>query len=202
MLKAWEVPRMKDNESFSLSYSLNRNTVNLFGEVDTRMAEMVIAQLQYLDNKFKTDDVPYEDRIITLQINSPGGSITDGLAIYDTMNYIDAKISTVGLGKACSMGAFLLCSGTRGLRKATENCKILIHQPLGGAQGQVTEVLIAANELQNNRKLINRIMSENTGKTVATIKKDTERDNIMTAAEALEYGLIDVVIPSVNKAKK
>lgn len=106
------------NERFSWEYSLNRNTVNLFGPVDTRMAEIVIGQLQYLDNKFKVEDVPPEERIITLQINSPGGSVTDGLAIYDTMNYIDAKIVTVGIGQAASMGAFLLCSGTRGMRRA------------------------------------------------------------------------------------
>lgn len=190
-----------DKERFSLEYSLNRNTVNLFGVVDTRMAELVIAQLQYLDNKFKTDDVPYEDRIITLQINSPGGSISDGLAIYDTMNYIDAKIATVGIGQAASMGAFLLCSGTRGMRSATENCEILIHQPLGGAQGQATDVMIVARRLEKTRALINRIMSENTGKSVATIKKDTDRDNTMTAAQAKDYGLIDIVIPSKNKAK-
>lgn len=195
---------MNQNESerFSWEYSLNRNTVNLFGPVDTHMAEIVIGQLQYLDNKFKVEDVPIEERIITLQINSPGGNVTDGLAIYDTMNYIDAQIATVGIGQAKSMGAFLLCAGSRGLRRATENCEILIHQPLGGAQGQATEVMIAARQLELTRKLINRIMSENTGKSIATIRKDTDRDNTMTAAEACAYGLIDYVIPGVNKAKK
>ena len=190
------------NERFSWEYSLNRNTVNLFGPVDTRMAEIVIGQLQYLDNKFKVEDVPPEERIITLQINSPGGSVTDGLAIYDTMNYIDAKIVTVGIGQAASMGAFLLCSGTRGMRRATENCEILIHQPRGGAQGQASDVMIQARRLEQTRTLINRIMSENTGKSVATIRKDTDRDNTMTAEQAREYGLIDEVIPGLNKARK
>lgn len=191
-----------NNERFSWEYSLNRNTVNLFGPVDTRMAEIVIGQLQYLDNKFKVEDVPMEERIITLQINSPGGVVTDGLAIYDTMNYIDAKIATVGIGQAASMGAFLLCSGTRGMRRATANCEILIHQPLGGAQGQATDVMIKARQLEKTRALINRIMSENTGKPVSAIKRDTDRDNTMTALQAQAYGLIDEVIPCVNKAKK
>lgn len=190
-----------NNERFSWEYSLNRNTVNLFGPVDTRMAEIVIGQLQYLDNKFKVEDVPPEERIITLQINSPGGVVTDGLAIYDTMNYIDAKIATVGIGLAASMGAFLLCSGTRGMRRATANCEILIHQPLGGAQGQATDVMLKARQLEKTRALINRIMSENTGKPVSAIKRDTDRDNTMTAAQAQAYGLIDEVIPCINKAK-
>lgn len=193
---------MNNNEErFSLEYSLKRNTVNLFGEVNTESAQFVIAQLQYLDNKFKVEDVPKEERIITLQINSPGGSVSDGFAIYDTMNYIDAKIATVGLGMAASMAAFLLCSGSRGLRSATEHCEILIHQPLGGRAGQAVDVMLYAQSLERSRKLINRIMSENTGKSVATIKKDTDRDNSMTAEQAKEYGLIDFVIPGQNKAK-
>ena len=109
---------------------------------------------------------------------------------------------SVGLGMCASMGAFLLCSGTRGLRTATENCEILIHQPLGGASGQASDIIIAANHIERTRARLNRIMAENTGKTIRLIQKDCDRDNIMTAAEALKYGLIDVVIPSRNKAKE
>ena len=193
---------METKEGFSREYALNRNTINLFGVIDTAMADFVTSELQYLDDKFKREDVPLEDRIITLQINSPGGSVSDGLAIYDTLNYIDAKIRTVGLGMCASMGAFLLSSGTRGMRTATENCEILIHQPLGGASGQASDIIIAANHIERTRSRLNRILSENTGKPVRTIQKDCDRDKIMTAAEALRYGLIDVVIPSRNKAKE
>lgn len=195
---------MKANdERFSWEYSLKRNTVNLFGFVDTHLAETVIAQLQYLDDKFKADDVPRSKRVITLQINSPGGSVSDGLAIYDTMCYIDAKIATVGVGLAASMGAFLLSAGTRGMRRATENCEILIHQPLlNGVGGQASDIIIAANHIERTRLRLNRILSDNTGKPLKTIQKDTDRDNAMTAAEALAYGLIDEVLPSPNKAKK
>ncbi|MCM1260413.1 MAG: ATP-dependent Clp protease proteolytic subunit [Anaeroplasma bactoclasticum] len=187
------------DEKFSPMYALDRNTVNIFGPIDTAMAEMVISQLQYLDNKFKTKDIPLEDRVITIQINSPGGSISDGLAIYDTMNYIDAKIVTVGLGLAASMGAFLLSAGTKGMRMATENCEILIHQPLGGAQGQASDIILVADHLKKTRDRLNRILSENTGQSIQTIQKDTDRDYIMTAVEAHQYGLIDKVILSKRK---
>lgn len=188
------------DEKFSPMYALDRNTVNIFGPIDTAMAEMVISQLQYLDNKFKIKDIPLEDRIITIQINSPGGSISDGLAIYDTMNYIDAKIATVGLGLAASMGAFLLSAGTKGVRMATENCEILIHQPLGGAQGQASDIILVADHLKKTRDRLNYILSENTGQSVQTIQKDTDRDYIMNAVEAHQYGLIDKVILSKRKA--
>ncbi len=188
------------DEKFSPMYALDRNTVNIFGPIDTAMAEMVISQLQYLDNKFKIKDIPLEDRIITIQINSPGGSISDGLAIYDTMNYIDAKIATVGLGLAASMGAFLLSAGTKGMRMATENCEILIHQPLGGAQGQASDIILVADHLKKTRDRLNYILSENTGQSVQTIQKDTDRDYIMNAVEAHQYGLIDKVILSKRKA--
>ena len=193
---------MQNQEQFSREYALNRNTINVFGVIDTMTADLVTSELQYLDDKFKRDDVPIDERIITLQINSPGGSVSDGLAIYDTLNYIDAKIRTVGLGMCASMGAFLLSAGTRGMRTATENCEILIHQPLGGASGQASDIIIAANHIERTRARLNRILSENTGKPVKTIQKDTDRDTIMTAEEALRYGLIDVVIPSRNKAKE
>ena len=185
---------MREREQFSWEYSLNRNTVNIFGVVDTAMAELVIGQLQYLDDKFKSDDVPMSERIITLQINSPGGSVSDGLAIYDTMNYIDAKIRTVGLGMCASMGAFLLSSGTKGMRTATQNCEILIHQPIGGASGQASDIIIAANHIERMRTRLNNILAANTGKPVKRIQKDTDRDTILTADEAKEYGLIDVVV--------
>ncbi len=192
---------MQSKEEFSWSYSLKRNTINIFEPITAETAERVISQLQYLDDKFRTDEVPVEDRVITIQIDSPGGSVSDGLAIYDTMNYIDAKIATVGLGMAASMAAFLLSSGTRGLRSATENCEILIHQPLGGAQGQASDIIIAANHIERIRTRLNKIMAENAGQPLSKIKKDTDRDTIMSAADAKAYGLIDRVIPSKNKAK-
>ena len=184
---------MKRKEEFSLQYTLKRNTINLFGPIDDNMAEIVISQIQYLvDNG--------ADEII-MQINSPGGSVSAGLAIYDTMNYVDARIITVGVGMCASMGAFLLSAGSRGYRRATENCEILIHQPLGGVQGQASDIIIAADHIKRTRDMLNRILSENTGKPIEAIERDTDRDNIMTASEALEYGLIDTVIPSKNKAK-
>ncbi|MCH5179719.1 MAG: ATP-dependent Clp protease proteolytic subunit [Erysipelotrichales bacterium] len=185
---------MNKEERFSIDYSLKRNTINIFGVIDTNMAEHVINQLQYLDYKFKEDDVPEEDRIITIQINSMGGSVSDGFAIYDTMTYIDAKIRTVGLGMVASMAAFLLSSGTKGLRYATENCEILIHQPLGGASGQASDIIIAANHIAQLRTRINKILARNTNQTLETIIKDTERDTILIAGDAKKYGLIDEVI--------
>ena len=185
---------MRSKEEFSLDYSLKRNTVNIFGVINDAMAELVISQLQYLDDNGAEE--------ITLQINSPGGSVSAGLAIYDTMNFIKARIVTVGIGMAASMGAFLLSSGSRGYRRATENCEILIHQPLGGAQGQASDIIIAANHLERTRKRLNEILAANTGKSIRTIQSDTDRDKILTAEEALKYGLIDAVIPSRNKAKE
>lgn len=193
---------MQDNEkNFSPFLPIERNTINLFGEIDGKMSEMVIAQLQYIDDKFNRDDVPKEERVITIQINSPGGSVTDGLALLDTMNYIDAKIRTVGLGMCASMAAVLLSAGTRGMRCATENCEVLIHQPLGGVSGQASDILIAANRIKNVREKLNGILSENTGQSLQRIEKDTDRDTIFTAEQALKYGLIDEVFPSISKAK-
>lgn len=180
-------------EEFSSLYSLKRNTINIFGPIDDRMAELVIAQLQYLEDK--------EVEEIIMQINSPGGSVSAGLAIYDTMNYIKARIVTVGLGMAASMGAFLLSAGSKGYRRATANTEVLIHQPLGGAQGQASDIIIAANHIKRTRENLNRILSENTGKPLRVITKDTDRDYTMTARQALEYGIIDEVIPSPNKAR-
>lgn len=189
------------DEKFSREYALKRNTINIFGEINTAMAEYVISQLQYLDDRFKTERTPEKDRVITIQINSPGGSVTDGLAIYDTMNYVEAKIATVGIGMAASMGAFLLSAGTKGMRSCTENCEVLIHQPLGGASGQAEDIILAANHIKRTRDRLNRILSENTGKTISKIAKDTDRDNAMTAQQAFEYGLIDRVLPRRNKGE-
>ena len=185
---------MDNREEFSFNYSIEHNTINVFGVIDDRMAELVIAQLQYLDNKGAEE--------ITIQINSPGGSVSAGLAIYDTMNFVKARIVTVALGTVASMAAFLLSAGSRGYRRATANSEILIHQPLGGAQGQASDIIIAANHIKRTRDCLNRILSENTGKPIEIIEQDTDRDKILTAEEALEYGLIDEVIPSRNKAKE
>ena len=183
----------KRNEQYSPQYALSRNTVNIFGPIDDEMAQSVISQLQYLEDNGAEE--------ITLQICSPGGSVSAGLAIYDTMNYIKARVVTVGIGMCASMGAFLLSAGSRGFRRVTQNCEILIHQPLGGAQGQASDIIIAADHIKRTRDRINRILAENTEQTLENIEKDTDRDKIMTSTEALEYGLIDEVIPSINKAK-
>ena len=185
---------MDNREQFSFNYSIEHNTINIFGPIDDRMAELVIAQLQYLDNKGAEE--------ITIQINSPGGSVSAGMAIYDTMNFVKAKIITVALGTAASMGAFLLSAGSKGYRRATANSEILIHQPLGGASGQASDIIIAANHIKHTRDRINRILADNTGKPIEIIEQDTDRDKILSAEEALQYGLIDEIIPSVNKAKE
>ena len=183
----------KRSEQYSPQYALSHNTVNIFGPIDDEMAQSVISQLQYLEDNGAEE--------ITLQICSPGGSVSAGLAIYDTMNYIKARVVTVGIGMCASMGAFLLSAGSKGYRKATQNCEILIHQPLGGAQGQASDIIIAADHIKRTRERINRILAENTEQPIENIEKDTDRDKIMTSTEALEYGLIDEVIPSINKAK-
>lgn len=180
-------------EEFSPLYSLKRNTINLFGAIDDNMAELVIAQLQYLEDKGAEE--------IIMQINSPGGSVSAGLAIYDTMNFVKARIVTVGLGMAASMGAFLLSAGSKGYRRATANTEVLIHQPLGGAQGQASDIIIAAKHIERTRENLNRILAENTGKPLRVITKDTDRDYTMTARQALEYGIIDEVIAAPNKAR-
>ena len=186
--------QIRTKENFSLQYSLDHNTVNIIGEIDDNMMELVVAQLLYLDSTGAEE--------IVIQINSPGGSVTAGMAIYDTMNYIKARIVTIGLGLCASMGAFLLSAGSYGHRFATENCEVLIHQPLGGAQGQATDIMIAARHIERVRENMNRILSENTGKSIEQIHIDTDRDYIMSAKEAKEYGLIDHVIEAKNKAKR
>ena len=166
---------------------LNDRIIMLHDEVNTATASVVVAQLLFLESQDPTKD-------ISLYINSPGGSVTDGLAIYDTMQYIKCDVSTICMGMAASMGAFLLSAGTKGKRLALPNSTIMIHQPLGGYKGQATDMEIHTKYMLDTKARLNRILSENTGKPLDIIQNDTERDNFMTAQEALEYGLIDKVI--------
>ena len=166
---------------------LNDRIVMLNEEVNSASASVVVAQLLYLESQDPTND-------ISLYINSPGGSVTDGFAIYDTMQYIKCDVSTICMGMAASMGAFLLAAGTKGKRIALPNSTIMIHQPLGGYKGQATDMEIHTRYMLDIKARLNKILSENTGKPLDIIKNDTERDNFMTAQQALEYGLIDKVI--------
>lgn len=170
---------------------LNERIIFLTDEINDTTSSLVIAQLLFLEAQDN-------DKDIWLYINSPGGSVSAGLAIYDTMNYIKCDVSTICVGMAASMGAFLLSSGARGKRFALPNSEILIHQPLGGMQGQATDIKIHADHILRTRARLNRILSENTGKPFETIERDTDRDNFMTAEEALEYGLIDRIIVNKN----
>ena len=166
---------------------LNDRIILLNEEVNSASAGVVVAQLLYLEGQDPEKD-------ISLYINSPGGVITDGMAIYDTMQYIKCDVSTICLGMAASMGAFLLAAGTKGKRFALPNSEIMIHQPSGGAQGQATDISIHANHILRVKDKLNQILSERTGQPLDVVKRDTECDNFMTAQEALEYGLIDKVI--------
>ncbi len=166
---------------------LNDRIIMLNDQVDNASASVIIAQLLYLEGQDP-------DKDISFYINSPGGSVSAGLAIYDTMQYIKCDVSTICMGMAASMGAFLLSAGTKGKRLALPNSEIMIHQPLGQAQGQATDILIHASHIEKTRANLNKILSENTGKPLEIIEKDTERDNFMSAHEAMEYGLIDKVI--------
>ena len=166
---------------------LNDRIIILNEEVNNASAGVVVAQLLYLEGQDPEKD-------ISLYINSPGGVITDGMAIYDTMQYIKCDVSTICLGMAASMGAFLLAAGAKGKRFALPNSEIMIHQPSGGAQGQATDISIHANHILRVKDKLNHILSERTGQPLEIIQKDTERDNFMTAQEALEYGLIDKVL--------
>ena len=165
---------------------LDDRIVFLSGEIDDALANTVVAQLIYLEGKEPGKD-------ISLYINSPGGSVTAGMAIYDTMNYVKCDVSTICIGMAASMGAFLLSSGAKGKRYALPNSEIMIHQPLGGAQGQASDIKIQADHILRIKAKLNRILSENTGKDLSVIERDTDRDNYMSADEAREYGLIDKV---------
>ena len=166
---------------------LNDRIIFLSDEVNDATASLVVAQLLYLEAQDP-------DKDISFYINSPGGSVTAGMAIYDTMNFIKCEVSTVCIGMAASMGAFLLSAGTKGKRFALPNSEIMIHQPLGGAKGQATDIKIQAELILRTRDKLNAILSKNTGKSIEEIARDTERDNYMTADQALAYGLIDKVI--------
>ena len=166
---------------------LNDRIVFLSGEVDNNSASLIVAQMLY-------PEAQDPDKDIQFYINSPGGSVTDGMAIYDTMQYIKCDVSTICIGMAASMGAFLLSSGTKGKRIALPNAEIMIHQPLGGTQGQTTDMQIHVERMLRIKKHLNEILAANTGKPLETICADTERDNFMSAEEAKEYGLVDKVI--------
>ena len=166
---------------------LNDRIIVLSDEVNDATASLVIAQLLYLEGQDSTKD-------ISLYINSPGGSVSAGLAIYDTMQYIKCDVSTICMGMAASMGAFLLSSGAKGKRYVLPNAEVMIHQPSGGAQGQATEIEITAKHILKTKERLNKILSENTGKPIEQVAADTDRDNWLSAEEAVEYGLVDKVM--------
>lgn len=165
---------------------LKDRIIYLYGEIDDINSNTIVAQLLYLDS-LNHDD-------ISIYINSPGGSVTGGMAIYDTMNFIKSDVSTICIGMAASMGAFLLSSGEKGKRYCLQNSEVMIHQPLGGAQGQASEIKIAANRILKLRDKLNKILSNNTGKDIKIIEKDTDRDYFLSADEAVKYGLIDKIL--------
>lgn len=165
---------------------LKERIIILGDEVNDQTASLIVAQLLFLESENPNED-------IYLYINSPGGSVSAGFAIYDTMNYIKCDVATVCMGMAASMGAFLLSSGTKGKRFILPNAEVMIHQPLGGAKGQATDIEIAAKHILRTKERLNRILSENTGKNIDEVARDTERDNWLSAKEALEYGLVDVI---------
>lgn len=182
------VEKSSDGERAYDIYSrlLKDRIIILSGEIDDNLANSIVAQLLYLDS--------LNHDPINLYINSPGGSITAGMAIYDTMNYIKSKVSTICIGMAASMAAFLLSSGEKGMRFILPNGEVMIHQPLGGAQGQATEIKIAAERILKLKEKLNKILSENTGQSLEKISHDTERDYFLSADDALEYGLIDKIL--------
>ena len=178
----------RGERAYDIYSRLLKDRIIILGEeVNDVSAGLVVAQLLFLEAEDPEKD-------ISLYINSPGGSITAGMAIYDTMQYIKCDVSTICMGMAASMGAFLLSAGAKGKRYALPNSEIMIHQPLGGMQGQASDIKIHADHIINIRAKLNRILSEQTGKPLKTIERDTERDNFMSAEEAMEYGLVDKVI--------
>ena len=180
----------RGERSYDIYSRLLKDRIIFLGEeVNDVSANLIVAQLLFLEAEDPSKD-------IQLYINSPGGSVTAGMAIYDTMQYIKCDVSTVCIGMAASMGAFLLSGGAKGKRFALPNAEIMIHQPLGGAQGQATEIQIAAEHILKTRQKLNTILAENTGQSLEKIQADTERDNFMSAQEAKEYGLVDEVITS------
>ena len=186
----------RGERSFDIFSRLLRERIIFLGTpIDDMVANLVVAQMLLLDSENPEKD-------IMLYINSPGGSVTAGFAIYDTMQHIRSDVSTICLGQAASMGAFLLSSGTKGKRLALPHSRILIHQPLGGAQGQATDIEIQANEILRIKKSLNNILANNTGQPLKKIEKDTDRDYIMTPEEAVEYGMIDRLITLENTENK
>lgn len=180
----------KGERSFDIySRLLKDRIIFLTGPVEDHMANLIVAQLLFLESENPEKD-------IYIYINSPGGSVTAGLSIYDTMCYIKPDISTICVGQAASMGAFLLSGGTKGKRYCLPNARVMIHQPLGGFQGQATDFEIHAREILNIKEKLNRLMAEHTGKTYEQVCKDTERDNFLSAQQALEYGLVDAIFSS------
>lgn len=185
----------RGERAYDIYSRLLKDRIILLGSaIDDNVANSIVAQLLFLE----ADD---PDKDIYLYINSPGGSITSGMAIYDTMNFIKPDVSTICIGMAASMGAFLLSAGAKGKRVALPNAEVMIHQPLGGAQGQATEIEIAAKRILHLREKLNRIMAENSGQDYETLARDTDRDNFMTAEQAKEYGLIDKIYER-NQLKK
>jgi ATP-dependent Clp protease protease subunit len=184
----------RGERAFDIFSRLLRERIVFLGTpVDDTVANLVVAQLLLLEGEDPEKD-------IKLYINSPGGSVTAGLAIYDTMQHIRSEVCTICLGQAASMGAFLLCAGQKGKRLALPHARILIHQPLGGAQGQATDIEIQAREILRIKRQLNELMAHHTGQSVKQIEKDTDRDNIMTAEEAKEYGLVDEVVVRLDQA--
>ena len=178
----------RGERSYDIYSRLLKDRIIFLGEeVNDVSASLIVAQLLFLESEDPGKD-------IQLYINSPGGSVTAGMAIYDTMQYVKSDVSTICIGMAASMGAFLLAGGAKGKRFALPNAEIMIHQPSGGARGQATEINIVAEQILKTKEKLNRILAENTGQTYEKIKADTERDNYMTAQEALEYGIIDAVV--------
>ena len=188
MLIPTVIERSNNSERAYDIYSrlLKDRIIILSGEIDDNLSNIIVAQLLYLDS------INHED--INLYINSPGGSITAGMAIYDTMNFIKSDVSTICIGMAASMGAFLLSSGCIGKRYCLPNSEVMIHQPLGGAQGQATEIKIAAERILKLKSKLNKILSFNTGKELKVIENDTERDYFLDSDEALDYGLVDKIL--------
>ena len=186
----------RGERSFDIFSRLLRERIVFLGTpVDDMVANLIVAQLLLLDSENPEKD-------IMLYINSPGGSVTAGMAIYDTMQHIRADVATICLGQAASMGAFLLSSGTKGKRMCLPHSRVLIHQPLGGAQGQATDIQIQAEEIIRIKKTLNEILASNTGQPLKKIEKDTDRDYIMTPEQALEYGMIDKIVTEMDKKPK
>lgn len=188
MLIPTVIDKINDSERVYDIFSrlLKDRIIIINGEIDNNLANSVVAQLLYLDS-LNNDD-------ISIYINSPGGSVSDGMAIYDTMNFINSDVSTIGMGICASMAAFLLSSGKKGKRYILPNSEVMIHQPLGGAKGQATEIKIAAEHILKTKDKLNKLLALNTNKELSIIEKDTDRDNFMDAKDALKYGIVDKII--------